>query len=629
MTHKPLWAQTTGTIRLLALIALAVSTLGTARPAHALSIVVASNADGSLAALDANTTCDLREAIVNANDGDDTWTDCSTGSSGLDKITFAADYTITLVNAQLPTITSAVTIVGQGRTHTFIRADAAPGIATYRVFEVASAGNLSLESLSVANGRCFGSCNTVSDHGGGILSAGTLSLLDSSVTGSRANAGGGLYNNGGVAVITSTIFSDDQAYDGAAILNAGSSTLYVLESSLSGNWSHSAGVGAGIYNNGALVVKGSTFASNKADSGSGSGVYNYNGGTATITNSTITGSSNAGGVANQTPGATTTLTIRNSTIANNNGSGVVNTSGATLNMANTIASGNTTNDCLNSGYMGTNVRNLIVNNSGCGTPAVSTDPMLGALTKNGGLTETMLPLPGSPVIDAGDNATCAADPVSGYDQRQHTRPMDSDGNGTATCEIGAVENDGKLVFRSVGSQDGWILEATESSGTGGSSEAVDAQFNVGDEVADKQYRAILSFNTGPSLPDTAVVTSATLKLKKTGVVGGSNPFSSLGDLSVDIRSGGFSGNAALELTDFSAAGSKNYVAKYTGAPTTWNSAIVNAIGYPYVNRTGGTQFRLRFATDDNDNNVANYIRFASGNAITTSRPQLVITYYVP
>jgi hypothetical protein len=38
---------------------------------------------------------------------------------------------------------------------------------------------------------------------------------------------------------------------------------------------------------------------------------------------------------------------------------------------------------------------------------------------------------------------------------------------------------------------------------------------------------------------------------------------------------------------------------------------------------------LRFATDDNDNNVANYIKFASGNAITTSRPQLVITYYLP
>jgi hypothetical protein len=43
-----------------------------------------------------------------------------------------------------------------------------------------------------------------------------------------------------------------------------------------------------------------------------------------------------------------------------------------------------------------------------------------------------------------------------------------------------------------------------------------------------------------------------------------------------------------------------------------------------------TRFRLRFVTDDNDNNLADYMNFISGNEITASnRPKLIIQYYVP
>lgn len=62
------------------------------------------------------------------------------------------------------------------------------------------------------------------------------------------------------------------------------------------------------------------------------------------------------------------------------------------------------------------------------------DPKLGSLVNNGGLTPTMLPLSGSPLIDAGDNISCMP-----LDQRGQLRPVNKLGMPTATCDIGAVE----------------------------------------------------------------------------------------------------------------------------------------------------------------------------------------------
>lgn len=66
------------------------------------------------------------------------------------------------------------------------------------------------------------------------------------------------------------------------------------------------------------------------------------------------------------------------------------------------------------------------------------DPELGPLTDNGGFTATMLPLVGSPAVDASDASICSA---FATDQRGPGFPRLLDGNGdfTAVCDVGAAE----------------------------------------------------------------------------------------------------------------------------------------------------------------------------------------------
>ena len=179
--------------------------------------------------------------------------------------------------------------------------------------------------------------------------------------------------------------------------------------------------GTGISNEGTLTVTNSTFTGN-----TGGGIMNE--GTATVTNSTFDsnddGINGSGGIYN-----TGTLTVGNTTFSNSSGTAVYN-DGGTLHLKNSILanSSSVVGDCYSTLTLATDVHNLIERHVGCGTPVSTADPMLASLANNGGFTQTMAISAGSPALNAGDNATCAA-----TDQRGIVRPQ------ATTCDIGAYE----------------------------------------------------------------------------------------------------------------------------------------------------------------------------------------------
>ncbi len=280
--------------------------------------------------------------------------------------------------------------------------------------------------------------NSALQQGGGIVNFGvTLLVTDSTFTGNTASNGGGIFNYVDCTVtVTESTFIDNSTTDyngvipydiGGGIFNTGAAT--VSNSSFTEN---SSGSGGGIYNNSnsTLTVTNSTFNNNSATDGGG--FYNF--GTVTVTDNTFTSNSAAdgGGIYNSTYDDST-LTVNNSTFTGNSatsGGGIYNVGNLTLN--NTIVAGNTgtgtSDDDVSGTVSSTSAFNLIGDGTGItnlnqlaqsnliGTTADPINPLLGPLAYNGGPTQTMALLPGSPAINAGSNAL-AVDAQLTTDQR--------------------------------------------------------------------------------------------------------------------------------------------------------------------------------------------------------------------
>ena len=326
------------------------------------------------------------------------------------------------------------------------------GMDARQLFLVQSGGTLTLRNITLTRGG-FSSGSVVRNNVNGDLTLRNVIVTNS---GTDADDGGAIYNAGLLEVELST-FDDNQARRrGGAIFNAAGATASVRTSTLRGNRVKDPvgllGDGGGIYNLGALTVDRSTLFANRAKR-HGGGIFTATG-SATVTNSTLAENSadydaagdpvvitngQGGGIH---VGAGTGHVLLNETNERHNidkAGGIW--VGGPVSMKNTIVSNSSNSadngvaslNCDNPGIsLVSNGHNLISDGS-CVDGSNLTDkrninPMLSFINPNGGPTDTLLPLTGSPVIDAGDDAGCPA-----LDQRGVVRPVG------LHCDIGAVE----------------------------------------------------------------------------------------------------------------------------------------------------------------------------------------------
>lgn len=194
-----------------------------------------------------------------------------------------------------------------------------------------------------------------------------------------------------------------------------------------------------------------------------------------------------------------------------------------------------------------------------------------------------------------------------------------------------------LTLYSNASHDGYIRE--QNNNNVGDPNQVDNTGNsiiVGDnnDQYNEQYIGIVSFNTS-AIPANATITSVQLRLQQSGING--TPFGDfgLGTLYADIGPlNGYSGNYALQASDFAALGAATNVIilSETSGNNEWSEGTLGAGNFALLNRTGFTQFKIHFQFPDDGDNSRDRFLFDSSDSGTNNQPpapELVITYTVP
>lgn len=444
--------------------------------APAAAITVNSNADTTVV----DGKCTLREAIQNANANNQGNTDCAAGS-GTDSINFSPGLGVILLTSALPVINESLSINGQsgiGLKQTI------NGNSAYRIFE-STASNLILVNLVLTDGstitnggaiynsggltitNCTLSDNSATHQGGAIFHAGaSLTISNSTFANNQSlEHSGGAIKSESSASISNCEFTGNQAFtDGGALLLSGTNATFAISDSLFED--NHADYGGGISNHSTVtitnstfkhnivtsyggglllnpsvpdeqkaVVQGSTFTNNQAG-GHGGGIYSF-AGPLILTNSTFysnTATSQGGALAIWSDGY---LTATHTTISNNGGANALYTVFSSHNkLRNSIIANSTGENCNYDAPtdLGGNLQYGGSDDNSCGASIEINDPLLGELADNGGDTQTMMLLPGSPALDQIPGANGCGVGVT-TDQRVVIRPINT------LCDIGAVEKE--------------------------------------------------------------------------------------------------------------------------------------------------------------------------------------------
>jgi Carboxypeptidase regulatory-like domain len=370
----------------------------TAGQANAATFTINQTGDAGDGTCDA--TCTLRDAIANANT-----------LAGADTIVFASPLfdtakTIDLTSAEL-LISDSVTVTGRGaRLLTVGRAIGNP--TNFRIFNI-TAGTVGISGMTISNGN-------VTTEGAGILNGGgtvtlnAVAVLNNVSTGT-SNDGGGVRNaSGTMTLLNSLVSGNSSGFSGGGIRN--NAVLSIANTTISGNSAPGTvgpGGGSGIDNNGTLNMNNVTVTNNSATNGSGG---------------------NVGGVFARFNGVNTVNT-RNTIISDNTapGSNSPDVEGTFTSNGNNLI-GNTTGSTGFSSAAPTNDRLNITAN-------------LGSLQNNGGQTDSHLPDRTSQSLNTGNNCvvttTCPANnppiPLT-FDQRGTGFPRLLN----STVDIGAIES---------------------------------------------------------------------------------------------------------------------------------------------------------------------------------------------
>ena len=277
--------------------------------------------------------------------------------------------------------------------------------------------------------------------GGGILNESSMKLTACSVSGNQAAVGGGGISNMkpprlasyhlgySLAMYDCTVNGNTALGAGGGVYNATNVSLGMIDCTISGN--HAIlpevngqvvgyGFGGGIGNAGKLSMFNCTVYENGANNGgvSGHGGGIANTGTATLSNCTLTSNSaSSDGIAfgGDIYSFGLGMTMNNCIVADSSliGGDIVGSASGDNNFV---------DDPFTAGVLQNNVNGNIVQNE---------DPVLSTPGFYGGLTKTMVPLPGSPVIGEGDPSLIP--PGVTTDQRGAPRTQGG------KVDIGAVE----------------------------------------------------------------------------------------------------------------------------------------------------------------------------------------------